>query len=113
MQSTSRVFAKSTRHFSFQERYCRISSTGRRNRSPFDSFYRKALNVFDLLFIDQEMNCKGSVAACLPRNVRIQADKPRKVGGLESSLDQILEENRSSVSSASAFLGISVVDSNV
>src|SRR2546430_9163749 len=113
MQSTSRVFAKSTWHFSFQKRQSRISSAGRRNRSPFDSFYRKALNIFDLLFIHEEVNCKGTVATCLPRNVRIQADKPRKVGGLESSLDQILEENSSSVSSASALLGISVVNSDV
>src|SRR5205807_8185330 len=113
MQSTSRVFAKSFRHVSFQERYCRISSTGRRNRSPFNSFYRKALNVFDLLFIHEEMNCKGTVATCLPWNVRIQPNKPRKIGGFQSSLDQILEENGSSVSSASPFLGISVVDSDV
>src|SRR5205809_7674379 len=113
MQSTSRVFAKSTWNFSFQTRQSRISSAGRRNRSPFDSFYRKTLNIFDLLFLDEEMNCKGTVATCLPWNVRIQTDMPRKVRGFESSLDQILEENRRSVSSASAFLGISVVDSDV
>src|SRR6266566_9186622 len=113
MQSTSRVFAKSSRDLTFQKRYCRISSTGRRNRSPFDSFYGNSLNVFDLLFIDEEMNCKGSVAACLPWNVRIQPNKPWKVGGFESSLDQFLKKNRRSVSSASAFLGISVVDSDV
>src|SRR5438309_9942167 len=113
MQGTSRVFAKSSWGLTFQKRYSRVSSAGRRNRSPFNSFYRKALNVFDLLFIHEEMNCKGTVATCLPWNVRIQPNKPRKIGGFQSSLDQILEENGSSVSSASPFLGISVVDSDV
>ena len=113
MQGTSRVFAKDSRDLTFEKRYSRISSAGRGNRSPFNSFYRKALNVFNLLFLDEEMNCKGTVATCLPWNVRIQPNKPRKVGGFESSLNQILKENRRSVSSASAFLGISVVDSDV
>src|SRR6266705_2564517 len=113
MQGTSRVFAKNSRDFALQKHYRGIGSANRGNSSPLDDFQCNALNVFNLYFIYEEMNCKGSVAACLPWNVRIQPNKPRKVGGFESSLDQILKKNRRSVSSASAFLGISVVDSDV
>src|SRR2546425_6273770 len=79
MQSTSRIFAKSSRDLAFQKRHCRISSAGRCNRSPSDSFQGNPLNVFDLPFIDEEMNRKGAVAARLPWNVGIQPNKPWKI----------------------------------
>src|SRR2546426_10228054 len=100
MQSTSRVFAQSSRDFASQKDYSRVRSTSRRNCSPLDSFYGNTLNDFDLLFINEEMNRKGSVAACFPRNVRIQSYKPWKVRGLETSAKQFLKENSCTVSGA-------------
>ena len=65
--------------------YCRVCSTRRSNGSFLDDIECKPLDLSDPLLFYQEVNCKGSVAAGLPWNVRIQPYKPREVGGLESS----------------------------
>src|SRR6267143_2993019 len=79
MQSTSRVFAKSSRNLASEKCYCRVSSASRRDGRILDSFHCDTLHLFNPLLVNQEVNRKSPVASSLPRNVRIQPYEPWKI----------------------------------
>src|SRR6267143_4119720 len=113
VQSTSRVFAKSSRNLASEKCYRRVSSMIRRDCRLLDSFHCDALDPFNLLLVNEEVNRKSAVASGLPRNVRIQPYKPWKVGRLEPPTQQFLKKNSRSVSGASTHLGIRVIDTDM
>src|SRR6267143_1504289 len=113
MQGTSRVFAKSSRDLTFQKCYRRVSSASGRDCCILDSFHCDTLDLFNPLLVNEEVNRKSPVASGLPRNVRIQPHKPRKVRRLETPTEQFLKKNSCSIGGASALLGIRVIDTDM
>src|SRR5712664_781128 len=83
VQSTSRVFAKSSRNLASEKCYRRVSSASRRDCRILDSFHCDTLDLFNPLPVNEEVDRKSAVASGLPWNVRIQPYEPGKIGRLE------------------------------